>query len=144
MRTLIIWAVIIGAAVLFLRWRDKGRNSQPAGQIHGTGKYEFEIVGESNYQAALKAIAGPKQEDGVEHFCVAELILEDSNPHDSKAVRVDIDGRTVGYLSRDLARQYRKQISVGTMTAPAVIVGGWNRGGDDSGHYGVKLDLPLE
>jgi hypothetical protein len=26
----------------------------------------------------------------------------------------------------------------------ALVVGGWDRGGDDTGHFGVKLDLPME
>jgi hypothetical protein len=98
-----------------------------------------------HYQKALKALAGPKCEDGVEHvehYCKATLVLENNNPHDDKAVRVDIDGRTVGYLSRDMAREYRRKVASGSMTVQALIVGGWNRGGGDTGHYGVKLDLP--
>jgi hypothetical protein len=85
------------------------RSQGTRGEIHGSGEFEFEIVGESNYQKALKAIAGPKARDGKNHECTAKLILEDDNPHDSKAVRVDIDGRTVGYLARDMARECRSR-----------------------------------
>lgn len=140
--TWIILLIVLAALYWYMR-APPSSGSAPRGNIQGAGTFEFEIVGEASYQKALKAIAGPKHEDGVEHFCTAELILEDDNPHDSKAVRVDIDGRTVGYLSRGHARQYRKQVSAGAMTVPAVIVGGWNRGAGDTGHYGVKLDLPL-
>jgi hypothetical protein len=49
---------------------------------------------------------GGKSEDGHDHQCTAHLILEDDNPHDNQAVRVDISGYTVGYLSRKNARAY--------------------------------------
>jgi hypothetical protein len=142
MRWLLLLAVLAVGAWWFMRALRAGQ-SGPVGSVQGPGKFEFDIVGEGSYQPALRAIAGRKTEEGVEHHCTAVLILEDSNPYDDKAVRVDIDGRTVGYLSRKHARQYRKQVPVGTMTVDAMIVGGWNRGGGDVGHYGVKLDLPM-
>jgi hypothetical protein len=76
------------------------------------------------------------------------LCLEDSNPFDDKAVRVAIEGRTVGYLSRNDARSYRKQLKhLGhariVCNCRAVIVGGWRRSRSDEGHFGVKLDLPV-
>lgn len=54
---------------------------------------------------------------------------------------------TVGYLSRKNAREYRKRLKKAgyqgiTATCFAIIVGGWDRGGGDRGHFGVKLDLP--
>ncbi|MCZ7599752.1 MAG: HIRAN domain-containing protein [Gammaproteobacteria bacterium] len=77
----------------------------------------------------------------------AHLVHEDDNPHDRYAVRVDIHGKTVGYLSRELALEFRKSIAeLGhpglTAKCNALIVGGWNRGDGDTGHFGVKLDLP--
>jgi hypothetical protein len=143
MRWLLLVAVLAVGAWWFMRSLRAGQ-AGPVGSVRGPGRFEFDIVGEGSYQSALRAIAGPKTEDGVEHSCTAVLVLEDANPYDDKAVRVDIDGRTVGYLSRKHARQYRKQVPVGAMTVDAMIVGGWNRGGGDTGHYGVKLDLPLE
>jgi hypothetical protein len=63
------------------------------------------------------------------------------------AVRVDVQGQTVGHLSRELARQYRKQLEragYGSTDAycDARIRGGWDRGEGRRGHYGVFLDLP--
>lgn len=141
MEWLLLLIVLAVGATWFMRSLRAGQAGR-VGSVVGPGKFEFDIVGEGSYQSALRAIAGAKTEEGVEHFCTAVLVLEDDNPHDSKAVRVDIDGRTVGYLSRKHAREYRKQVSRGTMTVPAVIVGGWKRGRGDTGHYGVKLDLP--
>lgn len=53
----------------------------------------------------------------------AYLIPEDDNPHDPKAVRVEVDGHKVGYLSRTNARRFRKRCK-GPMDCPATIVGG--------------------
>lgn len=112
------------------------------GQAHarlpGNGEYGFEIVGEASYQKALRAIAGPGK---VRHECIATIHLEDENPHDNKAVRVDIEGRTVGYFSRADARRYRKQIAKhGPITSEcdALILGG----GKGKPSLGVWLDLP--
>src|SRR5436190_139171 len=54
------------------------------------------------------------------------------------AGRVDIDGATVGYLSRPAAKAYRKRlkkasVSLGPRECPAVIRGGWDRGRGDRG-----------
>ena len=76
-------------------------------------------------------------------------MLEDSNPYDSKAVRVDIEQQTVGHLSRNVARGYRKRLKQAghpqlVSICDAVIRGGWDRGPDDRGHFGVWLDLPTD
>lgn len=121
---------------------------KPRRAIEGTGNYPQEIVGESNYQKALDRIAGGKSEDGHELSVTAELILDDRNPHDNQAVRVQVDGNIVGYLSKQDARNYRRWLR--DQEAPArvivecqaLIVGGWRRGSGDEGHYGVRLDIP--
>ena len=76
-----------------------------------------------------------------------QLVLETNDPHDAKAVRVEIQDQTVGYLDRETARNLRNQLAEagvvkGSVTCGAVIVGGWDRGGGDRGYFGVKLDLP--
>lgn len=55
--------------------------------------YSVGLVGESNYQAAVRALRPG------EHV---ELVAEPDNPHDLRAIAVrDGDGATVGYLPRD-------------------------------------------
>ncbi len=117
------------------------------GELPGPGTYRVDIIGESRYQDALREIAGGNTVDGVEKFVKAVLVLEDGNQFDPMAVRVDIDGKTVGYLSRENARQYRAQLTkVGdprlTGLCGAVIRGGRDQGRQGAGHLGVKLDLP--
>jgi hypothetical protein len=117
----------------------------------GPGTYEFRIMGASKYQAALEWICGGRTEESAQYQTEAVLCLEDSNPHDNKAVRVDIKGQTVGYLSREDARSYRARLKqLGqertVYKCNALVVGGWRRSGrsrKDQGHFGVRLDLPF-
>jgi hypothetical protein len=111
--------------------------------------FRLAIVGESHYQEALEEICGgERDDDGVDRVLNASLVLEDSNPYDPQAVRVDIDGKTVGYLSRPTARRFRQEIAAGqpagtTLPCKARIKGGWDRGAGDRGHFGVWLNLSL-
>lgn len=126
--------------------QDQKQNKTLA-NLPGPGTYSADIVGESKHQSTLEAICGGRTDEGHEKVVVATLVHEDDNPYDKKAIRVDIGGRTVGYLSRENARQYRKRLKEAghpgiTATCSAMIVGGWDRGDGDTGHFGVKLDLP--
>lgn len=122
-------------------------SSGPVGTIHGPGTYEIEVVGESHYQGQLESLCGGRTEDSAEEYVQAHLVLEDDNPHDALAVRVVIQGETVGYLSRQTARDYRDRLREAGHphldgVCKAVIRGGWDRGISDRGYFGVKLDLP--
>ena len=150
MSSIVVILVIAVVGYLLLRGRSGGSSASiaPQGRLPGPGTYEFDIVGESKYQDELESICGGRTEDSAEHYTEALLHLEDSNPHDNLAVRVDIGGRTVGYLSRKDARSYRNQIKhLGheriVCKCNAVVVGGWRRSREDQGHFGVKLDLPV-
>jgi len=117
--------------------------------IDGTGEYDLEIVGESNYQKHLKRICGGYTEEGHRKKVIAELHHEDDNPYDKKAVRVEIDGGTVGYLSREDARLYRKRVKKTghegiIITCNAKIIGGKKTGLFSKTHFGVWIDLPID
>ena len=125
------------------------RKDRYTGIISGDGSYSFDIVGESHYQDSISIICGGKTRQGHRIEVDATLVYDDNNPNDDNAIRVDINGYTVGYLSRNLARDYRKAMrearQVGMrLRCPAIIVGGWKRGETDEGHFGVKLDLPIQ
>lgn len=105
-------------------------------------------MGESHYQKNLRALAGPPTEDGVSVEMLATLIPEPTNRYDRNAVRVEIGGLIVGYLDRDTAVDFGERLrALGhpgrSVTVPAVISGGWDRGGADRGMYGVRLDLVI-
>ena len=54
------------------------------------------IVGEQNYQAALKIVAGGRGDQGTRiRYAIACLVREPNNPQDGDAVRIDIGGRAV-------------------------------------------------
>ena len=110
-------------------------------------KFELEITGVERFQSALEAICGPRVARGVNRFETAPLLSDDKNPGDKNAVRVEIRGKQVGYLSPDAATRYRQQlISKGMQNAngqcQAVIKGGWISSDGRKGDYEVWLDLP--
>jgi hypothetical protein len=116
-------------------------------ELNGGMQFDADVVGESHYQAALDAICGGRTEEGHEFETVATVARDDENGYDRHAVRVEIRGLLVGYLSRDDAKAFRKLLKLAgvpdvCIACPALIRGGWDRGGRDKGHYGVKLDLP--
>jgi hypothetical protein len=107
-----------------------------------------EVVGESHYQDALARAAGGRTEDGPARVAqIAGLIAEPSNPYDSNAVMVQINGAVVGYLTRPDAIAYQPVIrEVMAQGYPgfgchASLTGGWDRGGGDRGSIGVALHL---
>ncbi len=117
--------------------------------INGDGSFVGEVVGESHYQKALTAICGGVTPDGARHRCKAYLIPEDDNKFDANAIRVAIDGHTVGYLCREDAAYYRmlmrkRVVPRGMVGVEALILGGWDRGDGDRGHFGVRIDLDLD
>ena len=71
-----------------------------------------DIVGESNYQRELHALAGDPQrtEHGVSVWVCADLVPEPGNPYDKNAVACRVDGVTVGYLSRAQAVAYHAML----------------------------------
>lgn len=123
--------------------------------LPGNGEYKLELVGESFYQDNLITICGP-YDNSVEQKRIeaeATLILEDDNKYDrNNAVRVEIQGKPVGYLKKEVARAYRGVIKEGGHPraigkCQAIIQGGWDRsekGRKDVGMYGVRLDIPIE
>jgi hypothetical protein len=128
---------------------QSGDNHRCAIVVGGTG-YECEVVGESKYQRDLEIIAGGRTENGARHKCVAVLYPEPNNPADKSAIRVEIDGCTVGYLPRKLAREFSGALSAESFEVAvcnAMIVGGWRASKrQKEGHFGVVLDasVPFE
>ncbi len=109
-------------------------------------EFDFNIVGESNYQSAIKKLASTYDfEKEVKEFD-AIITLEDTNQYDNKAVRVDIDGQLVGYFSRGDARSFRRRLttkklgSIATKTK-AVITGGHTDKNGNALSYGIVLDI---
>ena len=148
-RSAYVWGVYGAVGVAVRSWRNKPVASKvSADPLHLAkgGGFNFEIVGEASYQAALDAICGGKCADGHNLHKVAQLCFQEDNPYDPNAVVVLIDRNVVGYIPRDLAPDMRNALlklnrDERPVTCDAKVVGGWCRGPGDEGHYGVKLSL---
>jgi hypothetical protein len=124
---------------------DKAAAPEPLQLAAGRG-FTYEIVGEAQYQDALDAVCGGKCDEGHKLQVTAQLRLIDDNPHDPNAVGVFIDGDLVGFIPRADAVPIRAEILAinpeeRPLTCAAKIVGGWDDGYGDEGHYGVKLSI---
>jgi hypothetical protein len=111
------------------------------------GTVDLEVVGEASYQDDLWQVVGRPSgtADRVRMEVSAVLVAETDNPYDPNAVSIWVQGRKVGYLSRDDARRYRPgllalEAKYGKPIALAgAIVGGGIRA-DGPGRLGVFLD----
>ncbi len=114
-----------------INWRDES--------------YPMEVVGESHYQPAFLEICGPHSRYGYDVKLAAVLELEPSNPYDPNAIRVLIQGKTVGYLSREQAARVGQQMrneQLRNVGCNAKVRGGWRSNQHDEGTFGVWLAVP--
>jgi hypothetical protein len=130
---------ILGGALEGLKG-DAASSAESVYRWPSLGRFEFEVVGESNYQSAIKSIAASSAQ------CLASIVPEDNNKFDQLAVRIDIQNKTVGYMSKDGARSFRKllsskKISGKVTSCDAAIIGGFVLRDGSKASYGVTLDI---
>jgi hypothetical protein len=112
------------------------------------GDVEVEVTGESLHQDELLSLSGGRRTfGGVDLDVEAELVLELEDPFETVVVAVLVDGRRIGRLQLEDAKRIQPAIEEarrlhGTATCRARIRGGWDRGGEDVGAFGVVLLLP--
>jgi hypothetical protein len=135
---------VVGAW-LFYKKRDRpARTSrQPTLRLKGAEKYEYAVVGTARFRPALEKICGATQRDAK---IVEAVLVSDEGGRGRKAVRVDVQGLTVGYLPAELAEAYRQRLvengypdARGICNAQ-IMVRLQTVGGDPD--YAVRLDLP--
>lgn len=134
----IIIAIVVGAIIWFVLKSKKAANGINANPIPNNASYIYNIVGEQSYQKNLKKIAGSKEEESKFFECYAKVSSEPFNQYDKNAVKVEINGLVVGYLSKGEAAKLAGKVI--NKTVPAVIDGGW-KDEDSIGSYGVKLAI---
>ena len=144
MRNYLVSLVILGGAALAARRRRREKSPTRPGPIAGSGQYALDIVCESTYQQVLDRLVGPTHEGDETRYGTAMLILEGSGLFDTNRVRVEIDDRTVGYLTLADALKYRDTQPAKVMSVSAVIVGDRESRDAHYARYGVKLDLRLD
>jgi len=103
------------------------------------------VAGVSHYQEELLALVGETGAGRVRHQSSATLEPEPDNPHDPEAVKVLLEGRHVGYMSREDARRYGPAVRLlrehDRVRACDAFIGG--RGPDaTTDNLGVFLELP--
>lgn len=99
------------------------------------------VVGEASYQDDISALYRMHGGEGHDLKVTATVEPEDGNEFDANAVRVEIDGRRVGYLSREMAVEYRAALGATAGQCSAKIVGGFKRGDGSTAYFGVKLRM---
>jgi hypothetical protein len=126
---------------------DKLRGRTAVSAFMLPGGRAVEVKGEASYQDALSRICGGKCREGHHHAVTAVLLPEPGNKYDPNAVQVLVDGSLVGYLAKAEAKRYSPVLQFmqtkvkATGACAASIVGGWDRGGGDEGHFGIWLDI---
>ena len=123
---------------------DRPSDKKELVYLMGTAKFDVEIIGEEHFQTVLEAICGSGKTQGVKCYETASLKLEDKN-----AVRVEIEGKRVGYLPPETASFFRQRLIAGGMPmgvgqCAALIRGGWVSSDGRKGSYEVFLDLPIQ
>lgn len=127
------------------------RDADPVFRLWRPYKYWQEVVGESHYYAGIQDIVSrySPAETGELHLH-AHLAPERWNQADPNAVRVEIDGSTVGYIPEDEAESLAAtlgpihQAGAQVLEAPARLWWRWNAGAAYGSDYiaSVSIDLP--
>ena len=134
----IVIVVIVGVIIWYVLKAKKAASKTSINPNPNNISYACNIVGEQSYQNNLKKIAGPKEEESKFFECYAKVSSEPFNQYDKNAVKVEINGLLVGYLSKGEAAKLAGRVI--NKTVPAVIDGGW-KDEESTGSYGVKLAI---
>jgi HIRAN domain-containing protein len=114
-------------------------------RLHGGGTYDVGLVGTSRYRPALEKLCEVDQQEP--RIVDALLVLDDNNVKDKNAVRVEVQGRQIGYLAPELAEAYRRRLVEGgypgaRSTCKAKIMPRMHSSLGHRGDYSIRLDLP--
>lgn len=146
---LILAALAYGALLLYRRAKKPPQMPEvpvAAFAWPELGEYDFDIVGESHYQPVLKALLGDPNDSSMGGKGTAILVPDDNNPYDDKAVKVTVQGFTIGHLSREDARRFRRRLAAKKLgmvpsSCGVQITGGHQLKNGDQAHFGAVLDL---
>lgn len=98
------------------------------------------VVGEAPYQAAIQSLY--RKHGGRGHdLKVSAFVVPDSHAFNANAVRIEIEGRTVGYFSRRMAVEYRAALGETAGYCSAKIVGDHDLDDGSTTRFGVKLRM---
>lgn len=140
----LLLVAVVGAWLFYKkRNRPTPTSRQPTLRLRGGGKYESEVVGTARFRPALEKICDDTQRDAK---IVEAVLVWDDGGRARKAVRVDVQGLTVGYLPAELAEAYHQRLAESgypdarSICNAKISVRLHSVGGDPD--YAVRLDLP--
>lgn len=117
--------------------------------LEGDGQYQLKVIAEPCYQNYLKSLCGGYSIKGRKQEVVAKLHYDNCNPNDKNAIRIVVNGGTVGYLSPRHARLYRKRIEKTgqegiIVSCKARILGGKWIWLFEKTDFSIWIDLPIK
>jgi hypothetical protein len=146
MAVVVVLLLVAGvAAWLFYKKRvdqPSPTSRPPTLRLRGGGKFESAVVGVVRFRTALEEICGADQSGPK---TVDAVLVPDAGGRDRKAVRVDVQGLTVGYLPAELAEAYHRRLSESGYPGARSICKakiGVRTHGVSGTDYAVSLDLP--
>ncbi|MEW7009507.1 HIRAN domain-containing protein [Lentilitoribacter sp. EG35] len=97
--------------------------------------FKVNIVGESFYQDSLQIIWKRTNKDDRPK---AKLVPDPKNPHDANAVKIEVMGMHIGFLSKEDAIRYHAEFGPKSSQCNIRIYGGFND--DSSTNISAKLN----
>jgi len=94
--------VLAVAAVLYFVFRNRKSRPVRRQSLENDERILFRcaVKGESSYQDSIRRVAVLGKN--------VDLVPEANNPYDKNAVRIDVDGRTIGYIPREQAKEAKE------------------------------------
>lgn len=123
--------------------RDLRAEALPAGYQHLIQGPSLDVVAESKYRAQIEQAVGRRPE-GHRDVVDAALVWEPRNRYDPNAITVQIQGRTCGYLPREVAARYRPVMEwcrdEGFVpVVRADVSGGWQQSDGSWADFGIRV-----
>ena len=117
--------------------------------IEGDGQFQLDVIASPDHQNYLKSLCGGYSLRGSKLQVVAKLHYDNCNPEDKNAIRVVINGGTVGYLSPEHAMLFRERIRITgqegiIVSCNAQVVGGRKFWFFRKTGFSVRIDLPIQ
>lgn len=122
----------------------RGKLRMTAFELWDGSSASVEVVGEAYYRRELAALyKASGRRPGEEFRTEAVLVPEVGNAHDANAVRIDVEGHTVGFLAREDAVRYRPLLARLAVEGRGAVARArvWATNDDGTWRGRVTLDL---
>jgi hypothetical protein len=120
--------------------------AKQCGVVIGDGKFAFPVVATNHHQDFLTALTGGRAQASAHHYCAALLVPQPNNPYSKHAVAVQVRGLLIGHLPDDCSADFLtglRHAGYHRAACEAIIVGRWDRGDNDQGSFGVRLNARM-